>query len=172
MENLARNKDCDKFIKLELKRSRIDVIHGMRRKSEVPTSITGKLGPFTFERAWYYWVVSGPVPLAVAKELYGDPVGATDIRVAGHCGCPPPKRPWITVITLDGRHVIDSQERERIEKLFRNVVDREEFERDNVFSDHIAAVGAQEFVMSYHIDSEIGLRLFADTIRKHGFDKC
>jgi hypothetical protein len=172
MQNLAGNKDCDGLIQSELQRSHIDTIHGERRESEVPASITGKLGPFTFVRAWYYWIVNGPVPLTVARELYANPVGVTDIRVAGHCGCPPPERPWITVITLDGRHVIDSQERERIEKLFRNVVDREEFERDNVFSDHIAAVGAQEFVMSYHIDSEVGLRLFADTIRKYSLDKC
>ncbi len=129
MQNLAGNKDCDEFIRSELKRSRIKVVRGERSKGEVPASITGKLGPFTFVRAWRYWMVSGPVPLAVAKELYADPVGATDVQVAGDCRCPAPEKPWTT------------------------------------------RKGGKEFVMWYHIDSEIGLRLFADTIRKHGLDK-
>lgn len=47
----------------------------------------------------------------------------SDIRVAGHCGCPAPEAPWTT----------------RIEHA--------------------------EFVTSYHIDTEVGLRVFADAIR-------
>lgn len=52
--------------------------------------VTGRLGPFTFERYWRYYVVDGHVPAEAAAELYADPVGHTDIRVDGMSGgCPP-----------------------------------------------------------------------------------
>ena len=47
---------------------------------------------YTFVRAWYYWVATGPIPLSVARLLYNNPVGKKNIRVAGHCGCPPPDK--------------------------------------------------------------------------------
>ena len=31
------------------------------------------------------------VSLEAAKEMYDDEVGAKFVRVAGHCGCPPPE---------------------------------------------------------------------------------
>lgn len=128
MQNLAGKADCDVQIKRELERARIDIVAlPSRLDAEVPASVVGRLGRFRFRRAWYYWMVAGPVPLPVAQELYADPVGIEDVRVAGHCGCPPPEKPWL-----------------------RN------------------GPGDQQFVMSYHIDSEVGLRLFADTLKKHG----
>lgn len=87
----------------------------------------GRLGPFTFARLWYYWHVSGPVPLPVAIELYEHPVGRQDVRVAGHCGRPPPQE-WAEDLE-DGRGPV---------------------------------------VTWYHIDSGAGMRLFVDTIRRHG----
>ena len=171
MQNLAGNVNCDGIIQSELQRSGIDAIHGERRVSEVPASVTGKLGPFTFVRAWYYWVVNGPVPLAIARELYADPVGVSDIRVAGHCGCPAPKKPWTSLIATDGRQVIDFKEQVLLDSTY-NQAEREALAQVIVYSDDPAATDAQEFVTSYHIDSEIGLRLFADTMRKHGLDKC
>lgn len=124
MRNLAGDHECDAWIKYELTRARIpieqiEVPHG----SEVPYRMIGRLGPIEFRRAWTYWVSNGPVAIEVARRLYADPVGRTDIRVDGHCGCPPPEAPWVDVI------------------------------------------GGHEFVTTYHIDSEIGLRFFADVIR-------
>jgi len=128
MENLAGNADCDVQIERELIRCGIEVIRGEKTNREVSSSIIGKLGEFEFVRAWYYWTVRGNVPLEVARELYADPVGKTDVRVAGHCGCPPPEE-WAMRIN-----------------------EREE----------------AKFVTNYHIDSEVGLRLFADTLKLHG----
>lgn len=52
--------------------------------------LLGRLGPFTFERYWRYYVVDGHVPAEAAAELYADPVGHTDIRVDGMSGgCAP-----------------------------------------------------------------------------------
>lgn len=132
MQNLAGRKDCDQFIEQELKRSRIDIVrHDEQIRGEVPALLTGKLGPFMFVRAWYYWMVRGPVPLVVAKEIQADPVGG-DIRVAGMSGGDAPER-WLSSVVMKGRR--------------------------------------QKCVTNYDIDSEVGLRLFADTIKKHGLDK-
>lgn len=124
MDNLAGKQDCDTTIRSELERCGITIVEGERSTNEVPASLTGILGCFTFWRAWYYWVVNGNVPIDIALELYADPVGKTDVRVDGHCGCPEPEY-----------------------------------------------LGKRGAVTCYHIDTEIGLRLFADTIRKHGMDK-
>lgn len=69
---------------------------------------------FTFTRAWYYWVVTGYVPLSVAEELYEDSVGAKAVRSGGDCACRPPKT-WLTRHPIVGMKVvnlyhIDSQE--------------------------------------------------------------
>jgi hypothetical protein len=121
MRNLAGDDDADRFIRRELDEATVErVVHPeCIPNSEVPTTITGKLGPFKFKRLWYYWSVRGHVPLSVAKELYADPEGRERVRVDGHCGCLPP----------DGD------------------------------------------VDLYHIDTQAGLNLFVDTIRRHGLDK-
>jgi hypothetical protein len=79
-----------------------------------PKNITPHVS-FIFCRAWYYWIVTGFVPLHVAEELYADPIGKKDVRVSGHCGCPAPKE-WIKDRQLIAGHQcvesyhIDSQE--------------------------------------------------------------
>jgi len=124
MINLAGSKDANLVINRELKVCRIDPVeHTENVPGEVPTNLTGKLGPFEFHRAWYYWIVKGPVPLNVARKLYADPAGRYDVRAGGHCGCVEPET-----------------------QCYGNVVN------------------------TYHIDSEVGLRLFTDTLRKHGLD--
>jgi hypothetical protein len=114
MKNLAGDKDCDRQIRQELERCRINVVEADLRDHEVPASIMGKLEGFTFIRGWCYWIVDGKVPSKVADYLFVDPVGKTDIRVDGSAGCPDPK----------GRDVY-----------------------------------------KYHIDSEIGLRVFVDVLQ-------
>lgn len=65
---------------------------------EVKSAVIGRLGQFEFRRSWRYYVVGGPVPLEVARRLHEHPVGRTDVRVAGHCGCPPPEPPWVETV--------------------------------------------------------------------------
>jgi hypothetical protein len=120
----------------ELRRCGVPVFYVPKSKQEVEASCEGRLGGYVFQRAWYYWVVHGPVPIEVAKELYADEVGKTDIRVAGHCGCPPPEAPWISWITPEGRKV------------------------------------AKAYVLTYHIDTELGLYIFVQALKKHGLDKA
>lgn len=158
MLNLAGAQEADKHIKLELERARIpieqvelDPVH-----NEVPYTLIGRLGNVSFRRLWYYWESQGAIPLEVARELYEDPVGATDIRVNGHAGCPPPED-WAQWITSDGKKVFPADRGED----YRGPAS------DLVFSDDPESVGASLYVATYHIDTEVGLRLFADTLKAH-----
>lgn len=118
MRNLAGVPDAGAYIVLELIGAGVlPVLHdGMVQHSEVPTRVTGALGPFTFERLWYYYAARGSVPLAVARELYDHPIGRRYVRVDGYAG------------------------------------NREPSGRIDV----------------YHIDSQDGLNLFVETLRRHG----
>lgn len=108
MINLAGAKECDDQIKAELTEAKIPIVKVPQSRSEVPFSIIGKIGPFKFERLWYYYEVVGQVPLKVAQELYADPVGRKEVRVAGHCGCPPPEE-WVNHENCISSYHIDSQ---------------------------------------------------------------
>ena len=61
----------------------------LRYKNE-PCSVTvGVLEGWLFQRAWYYWIVTGPgMPVEDAMRLHE--VHGTSVRVEGHCGCPSP----------------------------------------------------------------------------------
>lgn len=133
MLNLAGNANCDKYILAELREAGITPWNLAEPETrEVPFSIYGVLGgnplnedekrymekrgfltstaehfcSFVFTRGWYYWVVQGFVPLAVAEELYEDPIGRKDIRVAGHCDRPHPKN-WTRRHKVCGVQVVD-----------------------------------------------------------------
>lgn len=132
MKNLAGVEDCDEHIRKELTEAGITIVDASEHKGEVPYRFIGVLGmqdfnemehsvicqydptriyaessSFSFRRAWYYWVVVGYVPLYVAEELYNDPVGKKDVRVEGHCACPPPEE-WATKHKICGHRVINS----------------------------------------------------------------
>ena len=110
MQNLAGVATCDEIIRTELTTADITVVDGAFAQGEVPYSLTGvlesKYGIITFERAWTYWIISGRVPIHVAKALYNNEVGKKDIRVEGHCGCPHPSE-WAEY-DEDLGHVITS----------------------------------------------------------------
>ena len=108
MKNLAGRIDCDIDILEELYLAGVEIVeHDVPLRQEVPAQLTGSNGQFEFTRCWYYWVVRGPVPLEVANDMYRHPRGARDIRVAGHCGCPPPDK-WARDEHVWSYH-IDSQ---------------------------------------------------------------
>lgn len=177
MENLARAPDANEYqrrqversVLRELERCRIPAIEETAR-GEVPSQHMGKLGDFTFRRAWYYWVVHGPVPLEVAKELHEDIVGRTDIRVDGHCGCPAPEYPWVKYYDEQGRQIYklkEADEQAREEALL-DKWSKEDWRAKCTFAEDPAAVAVRSVVERYHIDSELGLRIFVDTLAKHG----
>lgn len=166
MKNLAGVKDCDRHIRDELERAQIEIIEGERSKGEVAATLTGKLGPFTFERAWYYWMVHGPMPLEVAREMYEHHDGRRAVRAGGHACAPPPEGEsnWRA---SDGREVWAAKERaECLKWIPRLYADEAEIDRRYAFSDDPASIGARRFVEVYHIDTQEGLDLFAETVRR------
>lgn len=171
MINLAEDPDCDRYIRRELERCRITIVEEPRSSREVPASLTGRLGKFTFVRGWRYWVVAGPTPLNVALELYADPVGKTDIRVSGHCACPPPEWPWITCLDADGWELhSDPDGKQAIDYAYfhsKGFVPSLEEKRIRFVHD-APSLATSIFVTSYHIDTEVGLRVFVDALRSHG----
>lgn len=167
MKNLAGVTDCDRYIERELTRCRIDLVHVECSTQEVAASIRGKLGAFTFVRAWYYWMVEGPLPLTVARQLYADPVGVTDVRASGDCACRPPDL-WATHYAEDGRVLVPSQGGKQEESwkhmIEKGFVSQEQKDKYH-FVDDPAAVAVKSCVTHYHVDSELGLYLLAEAIR-------
>lgn len=125
--------------------------------------MTGKLNGIIFARGWCYWVATGKVPIAIARELYKNPIGKEAVRVDGHCGCPPPDE-WAMWIWADGRQVLPNREKSAFERLVQQGIIKERELFNYVFADNPATIGAEAFVTNYHIDTEEGLRLFADAL--------
>lgn len=178
--NLAGVKDADAYIIKELTRARIPCVHATAEEElhtevpytvcgEVATWLDGHLISYRFRRGWYYWAVRGPIPQAMAEMLYADPVGRTDIRVDGHALAPPPTAPWLTYRrTLVGKRLVTLGElaelegfRDRTPEIGAQVYAQTHSECEFVADP--ATVG-QAFVELYHIDTEVGLRLFADAL--------
>ncbi|MFA6132646.1 MAG: hypothetical protein WC869_01365 [Phycisphaerae bacterium] len=161
----------DRQIANELARCGIDIIcnHDCG-KSEVQTTKAGVLvtatnGKAKFTRAWNYWVVECQVPIGLARAMYANPVGKTDIRVGGHCGCPSPDSygcRWYDPDT--GKKYIRTAERMQCEGYLGTGTKMEEVARkildEHLFHDNPASIGAVGTVDSYHIDTELGLYIF------------
>lgn len=175
MENLAGREDCDIKIRKELLKAGVDIVElpsPMQR--EVPSSVIGLLPGFRFHRAWYYWVVTGEVPLNVARELYEDPNGIEDVRVAGNCGCPPPEK-WVEHYDENGMQLAPLDQENEI-LAYENDPETSDFMKEIVekvratvrYVEDPANEAAKSVVTSYHIDTQEGLNFFVSTLRKHG----
>jgi hypothetical protein len=165
MINLAGKEDCDVYIRHELRHARIPIVDAPLLKGEVPSRIRGQLKDFVFEREWYYYVVVGVMPLEVALALYEDPLGRDDVRVGGHCGCPSPLEYGTTFLDADGLMLyqdVDGAQREKYDHLVAEglVEERKDFR----FVPDVKAAAVVGYITCYHVDSEAGLRLLADTI--------
>ena len=166
MKNLAGVEACDQTIREELRLAGITAVEVSKSKGEVEASVVGKMAPFVFHRAWYYWIVTGPVPLQIAKELYAG-IGKTDVRVAGHCGCPPPETPWITYYAPTGKTWADMKDKKELSGFVERGTLPKEVLLEHEFSEKPEDVKAEPFITCYHIDSQEGLDLFAKTVKAH-----
>lgn len=77
MKNLAGVKDCDKDIRKELTKAKVEIKEVHDNKSEVPYTLIGVVGDWELRRLWYYWSArpikkSGchGLPLDVALKLH------------------------------------------------------------------------------------------------------
>lgn len=172
MINLAGQKDADRYIREELRNCGIEIVEGELNKGEVPYTLTGKLGQFTFTRAWYYWCVEGPHAAHSARILHNHPVAKKNIRALGDCGCPDISEKVITRVNPEtGQMVMEldkfTKEMEQAEHLFRDMPDTlARFKAKWIGAEKPASFPG--FVMSYHVDTELGLYLLAESIRHQG----
>lgn len=121
----------------------------------------------------YYWVVQGDVPLDIALKLYAEPIGKTDVRINGHCGCPPPEAPWVEWKIPHGKRVLNIRNMSEYERaagsdsdLMRDI--GKKGLEDHVFTDFPEKMGAHGYIEHYHIDSFEGLSFFVSTLRREG----
>lgn len=163
LPNLAGVSGCDEVIRQELTLARIPIVEGVASQGEVPSTVEGKLGEFTFRRAWRYWDVRGPLPLAVAQALYADPAGRQHVRVLGHCGRPNPAM-FAIHYGADGRELVPLSQEAPLRDFVRRGLITAEQVAQFAFVVEPAAEATRSFVKGYHIDSVVGLRLFADAV--------
>lgn len=181
MKNLAGHPEADAFVKVELITAGIPYVTHQEHipQREVPTHYSGALGPYQFHRLWYYWSVRGPVPLAMAKEMYAHSDGVTDVRVAGHCGCPPPEK-WVNRLDKSNRKIVLMQggNKESVEKYHAGEFEdspyvtevMEQFIAENVFVDTVEEAdeaAKHSYIDTYHIDTQEGLNLFVAMTKKY-----
>lgn len=98
--------DTDAILTAELESAGIEV-HNMeflrRSSGEVKTAVRGSLYGWGFERAWYYWICSGPgINIEDAEKLHS--THGKEVRVDGHCGAPSP-REWFKGFAVGHYHV-------------------------------------------------------------------
>ena len=184
MKNIAGETKADLYILKELSEAGIEIVQGTKSKGEVPYTISGKLADWNFSRAWYYWVASaskgGGLPLDIATELHNRTypiVGEREpktygqaIRVAGHCGCPPPKE-WATHYDAQGLQlIIDSKGKQEAEvNLMRKKSPErvnEDFFKKHRFVKSLKGNVAKSVIDNYHVDTQEGLNELSGTIRK------
>ena len=178
MKNLACNSRTDEVIlytteqcRHELIQAKIVVVEGeIPEHTEVPSRVQGQLGAFTFRRAWYYWVAKGPMPLALADEIYADPA-RDDIRAHGFAGGIEPRHPpfadYYEVVDgkLGKKLTTKDQEDEFLKHCRPGLFKPEDFYNQfKVVDDPTKGYG---IVSAYHIDSSLGLRLFSDYVRNY-----
>ena len=178
MKNLAGNSDADKFIKEELYLAGIDPISVPKTTSEVPYTIIGKVGKWTFERAWYYWVATVEerevgLPLNIAMKLHNTPHPTDDkmklgdiVRSGGHCGCPSPDEYGADPIYNED---LDEQLMKLgYEKTYSDLVGKEYIHITVGEVSKLCNEGklkVERYVECYHIDDQIGLNEFVKVLK-------
>lgn len=91
------------------------------RNSEVPSNAMGELSMWGFTRAWYYWVAKGPgIPVEIAEKLHA--THGTQVRVAGHCGCPSP-REWYKGFGVGSYHVDTPEGLKALADVIKSITD-------------------------------------------------
>lgn len=139
---------------------------------EVKSQIKGILKvnnkTFDFTRAWRYWIIEGQVPLDTAKQLYNTVVGRTDIRALGDCTCPEPTNKIASYCDDNGVEWIYDPSGSH-EKEYLQFAEKHpgilEMKKVHFMKD---ASKYNAFIPNYHIDSELGLYIFAETIKGMG----
>ena len=179
MENLAGVKEADSYIKEELYLAGIKAVPEKPERSEVPYTITGRLGNWKFRRAWYYWVATveyrpDGLPVDVAMELHNTPnpidsekILGTSIRSGGDCGCPTPDGYTAQPVyddDLNTQLLNLGYKMEYSEALQKEYIPINVGEIARLHNE--GKIDMKRWVENYHIDDQIGLTEFAKFLKK------
>ena len=160
---------------VELQEAGIDqIISPTTPVDEVPSRVSGKLGPFKFERAWRYWVCSGPMPLQLATQIHfatltSGVIAGKVIRAAGHGNCLSPEE-VVEYFAKDGRKYLqDTPEQRKSFEQFKHIIERTGKMKDRFVwatqPAEEAARGGFSIVRLYHVDTQDGLNFLAEKIK-------
>ncbi len=170
MKNLAGDPNAETHIESELSLCGVPIVLLPKHKrGEVPSPIWGKLGNFTFYRAWTYYIVSGMVPFDIAMEIFQTVIGSRYVRAGGDCGPVSPDSYVSGWFAEDGRQVIDIAQKAG----FDDFISKGYLVREEVDKKYLFAVPADfpqlgnRYVTCYHVDTQEGLNLLLDVLRKH-----
>jgi hypothetical protein len=171
MQRFMSNPESDEAVRHELQVAGIECSRGERAAGEVISSVTGQLGGFTFRRAYCHWVAEGLVPLEVALAMHADPAARRGLRVGGHHARPAPGQFATVWLDGDGNLNLPLGDKEEtgaaLAVLYPTAHRRVERGARVEFVSEPARCG-RGFVDGYHIDTDDGLLLFADTMRRCG----
>jgi hypothetical protein len=150
----------------------------------VPYTIIGRLGNWTFRRAWYYWVATvedtkDGLILAKAVALHETPHPTDDkkkilgnvIRSGGHCGCPSPAEYGASPVydkNFDEKLIALGYKKRRFES-----VNIEGWDLPNGEIHKLCDEGKLDvdfYVNCYHIDDQVGLNEFVKAIKEDAID--
>jgi len=113
-----------------------------------------------------YWVFEGKIPVDIAYAIYDDPA-SNHIRVAGHCGCVRPEKPWTNMLMPDGTKLGTAKGLAILSDTCsgQHNIPQELLAEYTFTDDPEERAKAKEFVTLYHIDNALGLRVFMDYLR-------
>jgi hypothetical protein len=173
MKNLAGNKAADETVLEELYLANIPAVKTEQSTGEVPYTFVGKIGKWTFTRAWYYWVAkveegAKGMPLTKAMELHNKKHPLSDfilgkvVRSGGHCGCPSPDDYGAQPVyddTLEKQLEAIGYKKEYCDFLKKEFISISVGEVSKLCNDGKLTV--DRYVDCYHIDDQVGLVEFA-----------
>jgi len=178
MKNLAGVEDCDITIKEELYLADIEMETVKDVLSEVPYTIIGRIGMWTFRRAWKYWAVSvvdtiNGLPLNSAMKLHNTPhpiepdrlLGHV-IRAGGHGAALPPNEYGAGPVyneELDNKLIKLGYEEKYYEALKKSFISITVGEISKLHNE--GKLDADLYVDIYHIDTQIGLTEFVKFLK-------
>lgn len=181
MKNLAGVDTCDQDIKEELYLAGIETGKA-ETKGEVPFSIEGRIGYWKLRRAWRYWVAivendADGLPLEAALELHNTP-NPIDIKAdigyvvrAGGDGNGPCPSGYVAQPVYDDelneKLVSLGYKKQHYKLIDKDLVDISYGEVAELCNS--GKLDVQRYVNTYHIDTQIGLNVFAAFIKDYYF---
>jgi hypothetical protein len=171
MRRFTVGSECDEAVQQELQIAGIKAVRGRPAAGGIVSSVTGRLGAFTFRRCWGSWAVEGLVPLEAAREMHAAPGGRKGLRVGGHLARPDPGEFATVWLDPEGDLKLRLGDKEETgEGLAAHYPTAHRRVEKGARVDFVAdpAAWGDGFVDGYHIDTDEGLLLFANTIRRYG----